>query len=206
MDVLKKFKVHLRSLAPLIMHSDRLANPLHPLAKKLKEISCLKQKKDEHHLAMARIEFEGGLYYSDDIGIYMPSKCLMGCFKAAARKFKLGKQTKAITIDCVPGTPLLGYEKLDPEGLWSILNKKGEQTHVFSESVVVQQKRIMRTRPIFHNWEVEFEVYLNVELLSIQQFKTILETAGFEYGLCELRPEKATGVYGRFELVELTEI
>jgi hypothetical protein len=200
METLKRYNIHLKGISPLIMHSDKLCNPLHPMTKRLKEITCIKSKKDEHHYAMARIEWEGALYYDDEIGIHIPSKCLRGCFKSAAKKFKLGKATKAITIDCPIGTPLIGYEKLNPEKLWAIKNKKDEQSHVFCETVVVNRARIMRTRPIFPKWEVKFDVYLNHELFSIQQLESVINTAGFEYGLCELRPENATGTFGRFTL------
>jgi hypothetical protein len=178
---------------------------MHPLSKKLKEISKNRDKKDEHYQAMARIEFEGSLYYQDDIGIYMPSKCLAGSFKSAAKKFKQGKNTKALTVDCAIGTPLIGYEGKTSEQLWNTLNKNGEQTHVFAETVVVNRARIVRTRPIFQKWEIKFEVYLNTEILSFDWLKRIIETAGFECGLCELRPEKASGTYGRFTLHEIKE-
>lgn len=205
MEVLKKLSVHLKSLSPLIMHSDKGCNPLHPLTKKIKEISCIMKKKDEHYLAMSRLEFEIGMYYDEEIGIYIPAKCLSACFKSAAKKFKLGKASKAVTIDCALGTPLIGYEKQTPEKLWEIKTKTGEQKHVFCESVVVNRARIMRTRPIFHSWEAKFDLYLNTELLSLEQIKRIIETAGFEFGLCELRPERATGTYGRFTLESLKE-
>src|SRR5260221_5212092 len=207
MDTLKRYNVHLKSLSPVIMHSDKLCNPLNPITKKIKEISSIgKNKKDEHYIAMARLEWEGGMYYNEELGVYMPSKTLMGCFQAAARKFKLGKATKAVTIDCAIGTPLIGYKGMTIEKLWNATNKAGEQTHVFCETVVVSRARIMRTRSIFPKWEVNFDLYLNVELLSIEQLTKIIETAGFEYGLCELRPELATGTYGRFTLESIKEV
>lgn len=206
MELLKRYRLHIKGISPLIMHSDKLCNPLHPMTKKMKEITCLKTKKDEHHFAMAKIEWEGGLYYHEDLGVYMPSKCLMGCFKSAAKKFRLGRAIKALTIDCAIGTPLIGYEKITPAELWEIKSKNGEHKHVFCETVVVNRSRIMRTRPIFHNWEIKFDIFLNVELLSLKQLETIIHTAGFEYGLCELRPEKATGVCGRFILESMEEL
>lgn len=206
MEVLKSYNIHLKSLSPLIMHSDKLCNPLNPMTKKLKEITSLKTKKDEHHLAMAKIEWESTLYYNDEIGIHIPSKCLRGCIKSAAKKFKLGKATKGITVDCAIGTPLIGYEKYTPEKLWEVRNKKDEQTHVFCETVVVNRSRIMRTRPIFPNWEIRFDIYLNHELFSLKQLENVLNTAGFEYGLCELRPENATGTFGRFTLEGIKEL
>ena len=205
-DTLKKYELHLKSLSPLIMHSDKGCNPLNPITKKIKEISSIRGKKDEHYLAMARLEFEIGLYYHEEVGIYIPSKCLAACFKTAAKKFKLGKASKAIYVDAPLGAELSGYEKETPQTLWDKKDKKDNQVHTFVESVVVNRARIMRTRPIFHTWEVKFSLYLNTEILSFDQLKKIIETAGLEFGLCELRPGLATGSYGRFVLEKIKEV
>lgn len=205
MEVLKKYSVHLKGLSPLIMHSDTLCNPLNPLTKQMKEITKIRKKQDEHYLAMASLEWNASIYYDDEIGIYLPSKCLLGCFKSAAKKFRQGKAVKAITIDAALGTPLIGYEGISREQLWNKKNAKGEQIHVYCTSVVVNKSRVIRTLPIFPKWEVKFDIYLNIELLSEQEVEKVIEVAGFEFGLCELRPERASGTYGRFTLEKFQE-
>src|SRR5215469_12842136 len=95
----KKFSVNIKGITPLIMHCDKACDPLHPICKAQKEISSIRKKTDEHHIALSKLDFEAALYYDDKLGIYMPSKCLRGCIKAAAKKYKLGKQTKAIMLD-----------------------------------------------------------------------------------------------------------
>lgn len=206
METSKKYRIHLKGISPLIMHADTLCNPMNPKAKQLKEISSIRGKKDEHYLAMAELEWFGALYYDDEIGLHITSKVLLGCFQAAARKFKLGKATKAIFIDCALGVPLIGYEGKTAESLWNAKNKKGDRLYIFSNTVVVSQARLVRTLPIFPNWELKFEVYLNTELLSPQQLETIITTAGFEFGMCELRPQNAAGTYGRFNLESIEEV
>ena len=206
MQTLKKYSVHIKSISPLVMGNDIAANPLHPTAKRLKEITCLKTKQDEHHLAIAKLQWESSLYYDEQIGVYLSSRMIMGCLKASARKEKKGLQLKAVIIDCYPGTPLIPYEKMSQEKLWAEKNKKGEQIYVHSELVTTQQSKVLRTRPIFHRWEAKFELFLNIEILSEKDFKRILERAGFEYGLGELRPQLVTGTCGRFEVVEMKEI
>ena len=206
MQTLKKFQIHLKSISPLVMNCDTLANPLHPMKKKISELTCLKSKQDEHYLAIYRIQWEASLYYDDDIGIYISSKMIIGCLRAAARKDKKGLKTKAIIVDCLPGTPLLPFEGITPGKLWTIKNKKDAQTHVFIESVNVQRAKNMRCRPIFPSWEIKFEILLNTEILSEEELKHIIETAGFEYGFGELRPQLATGIFGRFKLEAMTEI
>ncbi len=188
------------------MNCDTLANPLHPTTKKLKEITSLKTKQDEHHLAIAKLQWNASLYYDDEIGLYLSSKMIIGCLRASARKEKKGLHMKALIVDCIPGTPLIGYEGMSPEKLWCVKNKKDMQVHVFTESVNVQRAKTMRTRPIFNNWEVKFESFLNTEILSEIELRRIIERAGFEYGVGELRPQLATGICGRFELVEMEEI
>lgn len=205
MQTLKEYSIHLKSMSPLVMNCDTLANPLHPTSKKLKEITNLKKKQDEHYLAIARLQWEASLYYDEEIGIYLSSKMITGCFRASARKEKMGPLMKAVIIDCIPGTPLLPYEGMTPVKLWTITNKKDEQIHVFTEAVNVQRAKTMRTRPIFHNWEVKFNILLNTEILSEIELKRIIERAGFEYGLGELRPQLATGICGRFKLENMEE-
>jgi hypothetical protein len=206
MQTLKRYFIHLKSISPFVMNCDTLANPLHPTTKKMKEFTGLKSKQDEHYLAIAKLQWEASMYYDDEIGVYLSSKMIIGCMRASARKEKKGLQMKAVIVDCIPGTPLIPYEGMTQVKLWSLKNKKDQQMHVFTECVTVQKSKTMRTRPIFNIWEVKFEVLLNTEILSEIEFKRILERAGFEYGVGELRPQLATGICGRFKLEEMKEI
>jgi hypothetical protein len=203
---LKNFSIHLKSMTPLLMGNDTLANPLHPLKKQMSAITSIKKKQDEHHLSIAKLGWQASLYYDEEIGVYISSKMLLGCFKSSAREEKKGMMMKAVIIDCPIGAPLIPYEKMTPEKLWNMKNKKGEQVHVHTEAVNVQKAKTMRTRAIFSTWEVKFNIYLNVEILSIAELKRIIERAGFEYGMGECRPQKVTGVFGRFNLEEMKEI
>lgn len=202
----KKIKVKIEGITPLIMHCDKACIPLHPLNKKIKEITTIRNKTDEHYLALARIEYEAAMYYDEELGVHMPSKCLHGCIKSAAKKYKLGKQTKAIMLDEAIGYPLIPYKGKTIEELYNILNKDGGQVYVFVENVRVGTAKVMRTRPIFNKWCVEFNLYLDTELLQEKDLRMILDTAGYEYGLCELRPGLANGNYGKFEVKEFKEI
>lgn len=206
METLKKYKILLKGITPLIMHSDTLCNPLHPLKKKMMEISSIKAKKDEHYYAMAKIEYDCAMYYDKDLGIYMPSKCLKACLKCAAKKFRLGKFTKAINIDAAIGVPLKGMEKENPQTLWDKTDKDGKQIHVLIETIPLNKVRVMCTRPIFNYWELEFDLFLNVDILSFNQLKNIFDVAGFEYGLGAKRPEKANGINGRFIIESMKEL
>jgi hypothetical protein len=206
METLKKYMVEITGITPLVMHSDKLCNPLHPMTKQMKEITSVRKKTDEHHLAMARIEWEASLYYDETLGLYMPSKNLRGCIRGAAKKYKLGKCTKAMNLVDPLGYPIIGYEGCSIENLWEGKSKSGAAKHIFCESVTVNRAKIMRTRAIFTKWAVKFDMYLQIEILSERQIKQILDTAGFEYGLGDLRPENATGNFGKFTVDSVKEI
>lgn len=206
MSTLKKYAVHIKSLTPFIMCSDRLVNQLDPLTKEKKAMTSLKSKQDEHLLALAKIEWIGALYYDESLGLYIPSKCLRACFKAAAKKFKKGMKTKAITFDAFLGSPIIGYEGMTPEKLWEKKNKNGIQSHVHAVSVVINKSRVISTKPILHQWETKFVLHLNTEILSLAELEQIMSTAGFEYGIGAERPERATGNYGQFSIEEVKEI
>jgi hypothetical protein len=59
----------LTGIRPLIMHNGRMADPLDPMAKKLKKLSGERKKTDATHEKMAEIEWEASLYWSDSLGL-----------------------------------------------------------------------------------------------------------------------------------------
>jgi len=203
---LSNMNVRIEGVTPLIMHSDVLCNPLNPMAKKMKEISGIRKKSDEHHLAMARIEWEASFYYNESLGFYMPSKCLFATIKSAAKKSKKGKLiVNATNFSSAIGYSLNGLKGKTPVDLWDVENESGSKVYAHCESVVVGAARIMRTRPIFNKWSVNFDLLLDRELVSVDEFRSLLDIAGSQCGLCELRPERGNGSYGRFEVTEFLE-
>lgn len=205
MNTVKQYKISITGITPLIMHNDIGCNPLDPLTKQRKEISCIRKKTDEHYVMLARLEWEQALYYSEEIGMYLPSRCIMASIKNAAKKFKQGRDTKAITIIDALGSSLKGFEKMNPDKLWEIKNKNGSQKHTHCCSVVVQRARIMRTLPLFPEWKTTFNLLLDTEILNPENLSRILKTAGFEYGVGEMRPQLGWG-FGKFNIESIEEV
>lgn len=55
-----------------MMHSDKLANPLHPATKAHRELTSKRKKVDDDHVAIARSEFIAGVYFDETSGIHIP--------------------------------------------------------------------------------------------------------------------------------------
>jgi hypothetical protein len=181
----------IEGIAPLLMHNGQLANPLNPLVKQMKALTGQRKKTDEVHAELSRLEFRAGLYVSPDGIIEIPSEVIESCLIEGAKKSKLGKQFKS-SIAVMENAPLDYGEKLTVDQLW-------ERNEEFADvrGVKVGTSRVMRTRPIFRNWRLEFDVSYNADLVNPEQIMLAVSDAGTQVGLCDYRPK-----FGRFQIVE----
>lgn len=172
---------------PLMLHNGQLTNPLNKWAKAIKEVAGKRKKTDADLLELARLEFMGGLYYDEKIGPYVPGECMHMFFVNAAKAVKLGKTTFA-ALRVVDDKIELKYKgPRDPNKMWDSGNFHDIR------AVGVQRAKVMRCRPKFDQWSIEFTVAFDKESLDRQ---SVIDTAtrGGEYvGLFEYRPR-----FGRF--------
>jgi len=184
---------HVRGISPLLMHNGRLANPLDPFAKKMKALTGLRKKTDETHVELSKLEFLAGLYLDSEERVIIPSGNIEGAIAAGARLSRQGKEFKSGVM--VADDAVLDYGKpLTPEELWADYDN-----HVSVMAVKVQKARIMRTRPIFHEWAISFAVQFNSDVVDGSHVTMAVEKAGSLVGLCDFRPK-----YGRFEIEKQT--
>ncbi len=184
----KEAQYQLTGASPLIQHNGDLANPMNPIVKAMKLISGKRKKTEADFEELARLEFLGGLYVSDNPGIILPAEVVESCINAGARKFKEGMTAKA-------GMVVMDHAKLifdgpqTPDEMWE------DGRFTFQKMVVVQRARILRTRPSFENWSANITVsFENTECDQAQVCKWIVK-AGQIVGLCDWRPR-----YGRFDV------
>ena len=187
---MKTITLKIRGMSPLLMHSGQLADPMSEAARTLSEAVKVakKNKTDKSYEKMAEAEFMGSLYLDEKLEPCITGEMLEAMICEAARKFKQGKEVKAAVI--VDGLFPLAYKgPRDPETLW----KTGAYRKTMG--VRIGKSRVMRTRPMFTGWAVEFTVHYLEELLSERDIIKFVEKAGAEVGLGDYRPR-----YGRFEV------
>lgn len=78
------------------------------------------------------------------------------------------------------------------DGLWAC----GEE-YVDTRSVVVSRARVMRCRPKFRRWAIDFELMFDSEIINKDELIQIMVTGGNIVGIGDYRPEKG-GEFGRF--------
>jgi len=186
MDVLT---VRVVGSSPLMMHSDRLANPLHPATKAHKELTAKRKKTDEDHLAIARSEFIAGAYHQEGLGFFVPGANFDATFLAGAKLQKLGTHWKRGAVVMTDKARLLFDGPATPESLWE------DSRFVDCRGVKVGTAKVMRYRPVFLEWAAEIQVAINTDVLNLQEAKKAIEDAGRLIGVCEYRPR-----FGRFEV------
>src|SRR5688572_24383381 len=130
---------------PLLMHSARLSDPLDPATKALAKLTGERRKTDELHMAIAKAEFVGSMYYDPELGPYIPGQNIHQSLINAGKKTRQGSTVEGAVLIEQPVNPLVYEGPDDIEKLW-------EQGFYQRDSVRVQTSRTMRTRPAFKNW------------------------------------------------------
>lgn len=186
-------RVHIIGTTPCIMQSDKMVNPFSPEAKRNAEINSKKTRKtDDDRLEQAIIEYKASLYCDAIIGPYWPAQNILRCLRDAAKMTRQGKDVER-GLDILDNKNALLYDgPRTPDEL------AANPDFVDCRSVVIQNKRVMRTRPIFNEWELKFCLMYDRSIFKdLQTVRRIVETAGRYVGLSTFRPR-----FGQFEIAE----
>jgi len=196
-----RIKVKLNGISPMMMHNNQSCNPLNPFAKKMKAITSKRKKTDEDFEELSKIEWEASLYFNPEIGPFVPSINVEGMLRDAAKKLKKGTDVKQ-SVRVFPFEIPLQYKgPRDMDGLKKIAfagEKVNGEDFLDMRSVKVQQSTIMRTRPRFNKWAVEFEIEADDTIFNEDDIIHILKIAGTKICLSDYRPR-----YGAFEFTIL---
>jgi len=172
---------------PLVMHAERLADPLDPYARAVSEIAKKRGKTDADHLELGHREFLGGLYANGN-GPYLPAINILRCLQEGAKKFKRGKDVLRGVIPELQEVDLAYDGPRAKDELWA-----NRDRFALRKSVGVQTSRTMRTRPIFSGWSAVLPVTVDPEIFDKDVLSQIWKAAGTYAGLGDMRP-----IYGRF--------
>jgi hypothetical protein len=193
-----KLNAKFEGTSPVMMHNIRLANPIDPFVKAIKEITSKRKKTDADYEALMRLEWEAGLYYDKQMGPgkyamvdgpIIPDKMIKKTVVEGAKKNKLGKVFTAAVIITEPFVKLEYNGPRDLEKLWS------SREFCDYRAVKVQRAVCMRSRPIFEKWSLQFTLLFDDDLLNKRDVLEALNYAGDFVGIGDYRPE-----FGRFRV------
>lgn len=184
---METLKLKIVGVTPLLMHSDKLANPLLPESKAHKALTSKRKKTDIDFLDIAKSEFISGCYWNADDKFFIPAQNLDATFLGGAKLQKLGVRWKQAALILEQRVKLLHDGPSTPEKLWE------EPRFIDVRGVRVGQSKVMRYRPVFMSWAAELTVALNTDVIDLDEARKAIEDAGKLIGTCEFRPR-----FGRF--------
>ena len=180
----------------LIMHNERLADPMDSFTQALSVVTGKRKKTLDDHMEIAHIEFLGGLYTSPAINWplngtkatpALPAWNVLRCLQDGGARQKRGKDVPRGVYPLAEFATLT-YDGPDtPAKLWA------DGGFALRKSVGVQRSRTMRTRPLFSEWQAELPIEVDDTIFDLHTLQAIWRDAGLYAGLGDMRP-----VYGRF--------
>ena len=184
-----KYKVEFIGTAPLLMHSCKGANPLNPDVKHLKTFTSKRNKTDEDHIEIMRLQYLLNAYWDKSIGFYIPANVVEATIVGGAKKNKKGKQFLSGIEVLQQSVPLICDA---PKNI-----HEAYQLPEFADvrNVDVDGSSIMRIRPRFDRWRIKFDLNIDENIINADDLATALNCAGSLVGMCDFRPK-----YGRFEV------
>lgn len=172
--------------SPLVMHNERLADPLDEIVRAIAAISKKRNKTEADHLEIARLEFEGGLYTNGN-GPCLPAWNILRCLQDGAKRHKRGLDVLRGVYPATEHADVAYEGPRETDALWK------DGSFALRKTVGIQRARTMRTRPIFREWQCELPVEVDPVVWDLDTLANCWKDAGVYAGLGEMRP-----VYGRF--------
>ncbi len=172
----------------LLMHSDRAMNLLDNLTKEFKALVGKRKKTDEDYEAIARVEWELGLYFDEEIGPYIPAINVEGCIRDGGKMEKRGEDVKKACQVLDDKIKLQYKGPRDVAGLW-------DKKFYDIRTVGNQQNKVMRCRPSFRDWSIEFPVAYDPAIFNAEDLVRCAQLGGTYCGICDYTPR-----FGRFSV------
>lgn len=183
-----EISVSLQGLKPILFHNVQLADLEYPLTKQIKALTSKKTRTDADNDQIAKLEFLGGIYYDDDIGVHVPAWNLIRCFNEGAKQTREGRSILRAVVAKDEKIPLIYPGPRTLAELWA------DETYRYRTTVGIGQSKISRTRPMFPIWGLKFKLELATEIMNPENLAEIIHLTGKIEGLCDGRNIG----YGRF--------
>ena len=187
-----KHRATLVGTTGLVFHNNQCVDKDNPYTVAKGRITSKgKRATEADRLELKRLEFVSGMYWDQKLGPYVPGSNIRKMLIEGARKEKMGKQFESGIF--IPNDVPVQYEgPRDIEAMW----KDGRYT--WTTVAGNQSASILRTRPRFKEWVLQFEILREDMLVSEDALKSALTISQVAVGLCDAR---SIG-YGRFKVEE----
>jgi len=186
-------QIEVKGLTPLLLHNGQTTDTLNPYSKRLKEVTGLRKKTDADQMEIARIEWEASLYTDEKEQVVVPGVNIESMIISAAKKIKQGVTAKASILSDGMWPLLIGGKAVKVS---KILN---DPAYIDKRRVVISRAAVMRTRPIFRDWDLTFSLSYDPDSVNEKDVIKMVDIAGSQIGLGDFRPK-----FGRFAVTKVS--
>ena len=194
---LETVSIEITGLSPMLLHNGQLANPLNPYAKRLGELHKEKKRKgvdkDKILAEIADVEWEGGLYWSDEFGPIIEGSAIHTAIVNGARQTRCGRDIERYVQVLPHETPLIYSGPRDLEGL------RADPQFMDQRMVKIGQVKVLRSRPRFFPWSLGFTAAFSSEGIHQDDLLRHIEATGRFEGLMDGRKKG----FGRFQITKI---
>lgn len=191
---MQEIELVLTGTNPVLFHNSRLVNPFDPINKEKKRLTDKRTKQtEEDRIMVARLEWTAGWYWDDKDGPIMPLANVYASILKAAKSTRNGPLVdKGVNMLSLQ-EPIDYQGPRDLESLWG----SGLEGSPFVDYRPVGQQavKIMRCRPILHDWTVTTTWVVDETIIDPEQFIEFATFAGKYIGVGDYR-----AMYGRFAI------
>lgn len=192
---MEQVKIKWTGIRPILMHNGLLVDPMNHFQRRIKEITKKGAKKmtDSDYALIDRLKWEGGLYFDDQIGPFIPNDNIESTIKFGARKARQGKETEAaiLVIDEIV--------KLEYSGPRTLEALYVDPRFQLRRRVKIGNNAVIGVRPMFPTgWSITFEIEFDDSVINRKDLLKSNEEAGRLVGLGDWRPK-----FGRFSSEEM---
>lgn len=179
--------IRLDGVRPILMHNVRLANPLDPYTRRLKEITSKNKKTDEDLAVISWIEARGSAYETADGLLAIPAENVFSAIWEGAKGAKKGMQFKRAVL------PLTDLEPIYIHGETRSVDDYLNAGNIDVRPVKVQRNRVMRSRPIIEApWTVTHRFEMMTDEFDFDDLQAAIDRAGRLVGIGDFRPRFGT--------------
>jgi len=182
MPAIETYKVRIEGTRPLLMH-------------RISDLDNGNSKRGKQH--DPEKEAAAAVYRDAEGNIVVPMLNVLSALRKAAVDFRVAGKGKKTFKDYI-----YAGIRIEPMEIPLEYEPNGDKPWAVDlRPVVVNRSRVMRARPRFDKWALEFMVQIVDPIISADSFGAILEAAGRYVGLCDFRP-----LFGLFQVTKFEPV
>jgi len=194
-----KFKIIGYKGSQLLLNNPQQVDPFNKYAKLSKEITGKRKKTDEDMLNLREIEMRSKIYWSDDVGVFVPGSWITAAVAGLSfSKAKIPKKEIRGAVFAERQKLKLNYRGMNGVKEPLDIVKNPEFCKVMN--LKQGQVRICKAVPQFHDWSFECELSFDNEIIDKSTLKNLIELAAKYGGFGDFRP-----TFGRAEVEFINE-